>query len=255
MLIGDEAYVIAEKEHLPRVLAGFGHEEQKARNIIIVGGGNIGLSLIERLQKADSTINLKVIEIDEDRARYLSEILENVTIIHSSGLERQILEEAGIDRAETLIAITNDDETNILTSLLARQYGCDRVIPLVNKESYNNLTATLGLGAIVSPKAITVSTVMRYVRRGRIKAVHNMPGNFAEVLEIEVSDTLSFLNTPLKNVSFPDGVFVCAIEREEDVIIPGKDTVIKAFDKVIILATRGQAPKVEKMFSAPVDLF
>ena len=255
LLIGDEAYFVSEKKYLPRVLKSFGHEENKARNVILVGGGNIGLCLIERLRRADEKINIKIIEHDKERAQYLSETLEDTTIINASGLERQILEEAGIDKAETLIAVTNNDETNILACLLAQQYGCDRVVPLVNKGSYNNLTASLGLGVIVSPKAITVSTVMKHIRRGRIKAVHNMPGNYAEILEIEVSDSLPFLNSAIGSIDFPDGVFVCAMERDGKVIMVDKKTVIKANDRIVIMAIRGQAPKVEKMFSAPVDLF
>ena len=165
------------------------------------------------------------------------------------------MEEAGIEKAETFIAVTNNDETNILSSLLAQQYGCDRVIPLVNKGAYSNLTSSLGLGAVLSPKALTVSSIMKYVRRGRVKAVHNMPGNFAEILEIEASDSLPIINARLADIDFPEGVFVCAIERDDEIIIPNKDSVIKAEDRVIILALRGQAQKVEQIFSAPVDLF
>lgn len=255
MLIGDEVFFVAETEQLTRVLSDFGHEEQKARNVIIVGGGNIGLSLIHKIKEAHREVNLKVIENDVDRAAKLSEDLEDILIINASGLERKILEEAGIAETETLISVTNDDETNILASLLARQYGCDRVIPLVNKQSYNSLTGTLGLGAVVSPKAITVSTVMRHVRRGRIKAVHNLLGDFAEILEIEASDTLPILNTSIHEIGFPKGVLVCAIVREGEVIIPEPETMIKAGDHIVILATQGKAPKVEKMFSAQVDIF
>lgn len=255
MLIGDEVFFVAEKAQLPRILVGFGHEEQEARNVIIVGGGNIGLSLVHEIKESHKDVNLKVIENNTERATQLSESLDDVLILNASGLERSVLEEANISDTETLIAITNDDETNILASLLAREYGCGRVIPLVNKESYNPLTASLGLGAVVSPKAITVSTVMRHVRRGRIKAVHNMLGNFAEILEIEASETISILNTPLRDMDLPQGVLVCAIKREDQVIMPDANTTIKPGDHVITLASQGKAPKIEKMFSAQVDLF
>jgi len=255
LLIGDEAYFVTEKDNLSRVLQSFGHEEEKARNVILVGGGNIGLSLVERLKESNEKINIKIIEQDPERAKYLSEHLDDIVILNASALERQILEEAGVQKAETFIAVTNNDETNILTCLLAQQYGCDRVVPLVNKGSYNNLTSSLGLGVIVSPKAITVSTVMKHVRRGRIKAIHNMPGNYAELLEIEVSETLSFANSNLGSINLPKDVYVCAVERDGEVIIPNKETIIKANDRVVIMALRGQAAKVEKMFTAPVDLF
>jgi len=255
ILKGDEVYFIAEKEHLDRALNGFGYENKEAQNIIVVGGGNVGLSLIQKLQKSKNKYNLKIIERDTDRSQYLSDVLEGVTIINASSLDNEILEEANIEKVETLIAVTDNDETNILTSLLATQYGCDRVVPLVNKNAYDGLTASMGVGAIISPKAITVSTVMRYIRRGRIKAVHNIPGNHAEIIEIEVTDNLPFLNSPLDQVHFPEGVAICSIERNGEVIIPSRDTMIKPDDKVIVLALQGLASKVEDLFTANVDLF
>jgi trk system potassium uptake protein TrkA len=255
MLIGDQVVFVADVSQLKRVLSGFGHEEKQANNVIIVGGGNIGLSLVNTIQEEHSNVNVKIIEYNRERASQLSEILENVLILNGSGLDRQVLEEANVEETETLIAVTDDDETNILCSLLARQYGCERVIPLVNKDSYNVLTGSLGLGAVVSPKAITVSTIMRHVRRGRIKAVHNLLGNFGEILEIEASESIGIINVPLRDLNLPHGILVCAILRGEEVVIPRGDNVIKAGDHVIILAMQGKASKVEKLFSAPVDIF
>ncbi len=255
MLIGDEVFFVAESTHLKRVLKDFGHTEKKARNIIIVGAGNIGRSVIKEIRKSHKNIGIKVIEIDSDVAQRLSRDMEDITILNASGLDRDVLEEANIAETDTLISLTHDDETNIIAALLARQYGCGQVIPLVNNESYNSLTASLGLGAVMSPKAITVSTVMRHVRRGRVKAVHNLLGSFAEILEIEASESINILNTPLGDLNFPKGTFVCVIVRGDEVIIPESDHVIKAGDHVIILVTGGNAQKVEKMFSAQVDIF
>jgi trk system potassium uptake protein TrkA len=255
MLIGDEVFFVVERMHIERVLHSFGHEEKKAHNVIVVGGGNIGLSLIEKIQKSQKNVNLKVIEHDSERAIKLSEKLEDVLILNASGLEKKILEEANISSTDTLIAVTEDDETNILVSLLARQYGCERVIPLVNREAYNALTGTLGLGAVVSPKSITVSSIMRHVRRGRVKAVHNLLGDFAEILEIEASESSSVLNMPLKDLNLPDGILVCAIRRDNDIIMPDAEDSIKADDHVIILAEQSHAIDIEKMFSPQVDIF
>ena len=255
LLEGDDVYFVCEKDHLERVLNGFGYENQTARNIIIVGGGNVGLSLVQRLQDSSTDYNIKIIEKDSDRAQYLSDLLEEVTILNASSLNRNILEEANIEKTETLIAVTDSDETNILTALLANQYGCDRVVPLVNKNAYDGLTSSIGVGAIISPKAITVSTVMRHIRKGRIKAAHNIPGNFAEILEIEASDKLAFLNQPISEIHFPSGVVICAIERNDEVIIPTKDTVIKANDIIILLAMQGTVQKLESMFTPNIELF
>jgi len=254
MLIDDEVFFIAEKSQLKRILDGFGHEEQEAHNVIIVGGGNIGVTLSEIIREEHKDVGIKVIESNDDRAQYLSERLEDVLVLNASGLDRKILEEANIKKTDTLIALTNDDETNILVCLLARQYGCERVIPLVNKESYNPLTASLGFGAVVSPKAITVSNIMKHVRRGRVKAVHNL-FNFAELLEIEASDAISILNTPLYDLHLPKGVLIAAIVRDDQVIMPTGETTIKPKDHVIVLASQGMAAQVEKMFLAQVDIF
>ncbi len=255
MYVGDEVFFLTETSLLKRILVSFGHEENKARNIIVVGGGNIGLSLVKKIQNSNENINLKIIEQNTERAIYLSEILEDVLILNASGLDRQILEEANISDVDTLIAVTEDDETNILVSLLARQYGCERVIPLVNKEAYNSLTGTLGLGAVVSPKAITVSTIMRHVRRGRIRAVHNILGDFAEIIEITASESSSILNRQLCDVDLPKNVYIFAIIRDEEIILPDAKSSVKKGDHVVILAARDQAVKVEKIFSAQVDIF
>lgn len=254
MLIGDEVFFVAEKPQLKRILSGFGHEEKLAQNIIIVGGGNIGVKLTEIIKEEHKSVHIKLIEHNPARAAYLSEKLEGVLVLNASGLDRKVLEEANIQNADTLIALTNNDETNILVCLLARQFGCNRVIPLVNKESYNPLTASLGFGAVVSPKSITVSNIMKHVRRGRVKAVHNV-FNYAELLEIEASDAISILNTPLYNLDLPKGVLIAAIVREGDVIMPTGETTIRPKDHVIILAAQGMASYVEKMFLAQVDIF
>lgn len=255
MLIGDEIFFLAEFSKLSRVLSAFGHEEKPADNIIIVGGGNIGLSLARQIQKTNPDVQLKVIESDMARASFLSEHLDDVLILNASGLDKNILQEANVAQTDTFIAVTNDDETNILASLLARQYGCNRVIPLVNRDAYNVLTGTLGFGAVMSPKAITVSTVMEHVRRGRIKAVHSFLGDFAEILEVEASDSSAILNVPIKEVDFPKGVFVCAIVRDEEIIIPHGQDAIREGDHVVIFSVLDKASKVEQMFSAQVDIF
>ncbi len=255
MLVGDEVYFCVETEHLNRALIAFGHEEQEARRVVILGGGNIGLGLAQLLTHAHKDLRLKIIERGEERAVFMSEQLEDVIVLHGDGLDRDVLEEADIAHTETLIAVTNDDEANILGSLLSKQYGCERVITLVNKNTYTPLIGALGIDAVVSPRAITVSTIMQHVRRGRIKALHNLRDGFAEVIEAEASDTSTIVNTPLADLKLPQQVIVGCIVREDTVIMPRPDTVIRPGDHVIVLAAQGQAQKVERMFSVQVDLF
>ncbi len=253
--VGDEVYVIVDSKHLRRVMAAFGHLEKEARKIIISGGGNIGLSLIHKLQEEISGIQIKVIEYNSDRARFLSEQLENIIVLNGSTLEREIIDEASISTAETYIALMNDDESNILGSLLAKQFGCDRVITLVNNHAYYPLVGPLGIDVMISPKSIIVSNIMKYVRRGRIRGIHNIRDGAFELMEIEISDSSSLSNKKISDIELPSGVVIGAIVRGEEVIIANSNMDILTKDLVIILASREKARLVEKMFSIQVDLF
>ncbi len=253
--VGDEVYIIVDSKHLRRVMAAFGHLEKEARKIIVSGGGNIGLSFIRALQHEVSEAQVKIIEHNEKRAEFLSEQLENVVILHGSTLERDIMEEASIGTAETYIALMNDDESNILGSLLAKQYGCGRVITLVNNHAYYPLVGPLGIDVMISPKSIIVSNIMKHVRRGRIKGIHSIRDGEFELMEIEVSSSSSILNKRLGDIELPSGVVIGAIMRDQKVIIPKSNMEVLAKDHVMILASREKARLVEKIFSAYVDLF
>lgn len=252
---GDEAYFIVDARHLARVMAAFGHVEKKARRIAIVGGGHIGLGLAEKLRHNNKDLQIKIIENSERRAQYISEHLKDVVVLSGSGLDKDLLAEANIAETETLVAVTNDDETNILGSLLAKQYGCKNVITLVNNNDYTPLIGPLGIDSMVLPRAKIVATIMQYVRRGRIKSLHNLRDGFAEVIEAEISSNSSLANSTIEEMQLANEVIVGAIVRGDEVIIPKSDTVFKAGDHVIVVASRAQASSVEKMFSVQVDLF
>ncbi len=252
---GDEVYIVVDSKHLRRVMAAFGHLEKEARKIIISGGGNIGLSFIIKLKEEFPNSKIKVIENNEERSKLLSEQLDDVVVLHGNTLEREIMEEASIDTAETYIALMNDDESNILGSLLAKQYGCGRVITLVNNHAYYPLVGPLGIDVMISPKSIIVSDVMRYVRRGRIKGIHSIRDGEFEIMEIEVSSSSGVVNKKMQDLEFPSGVVIGAIMRNDEIVIPKSNTEILAKDHVVILASREKARLVEKMFSVHVDLF
>ena len=253
--VGDEAFFIVDTRHLKRTMVAFGHEESEARRIVIAGGGNIGFGLAKLLQEKGRGIQIKMIDRNEDRAKLISEQLQDVIVLQGSTLDRDILEEAAIDTVETFVAVTNDDESNILGSLLAKQYGCKRVITLVNNTVYSTLIGPLGIDAIVSPRSTIVATIMQHVRRGRIRALYNLRDGFAEVIEAEVSETSSIVNTPIDELALPHEVIVAAIIRDGEIVLPKSDYVVRVGDHVIILASQAQAHNVERMFSVQVDLF
>ncbi len=253
--VGDEAYLIVDSDHLRRVMAAFGHMEKEARKIVISGGGHIGLSLIRTLQEEVPDIQLKIVENNTDRATFLSGQLENVIILNGSALEREIMEEASVATAETYIALMNDDESNILGSLLAKQYGCQRVVTLVNNNAYYPLVGPLGVDVMVSPKAIIVASIMQHVRRGRIKGIHSIRDGAFELMEAEVSDVSRIANKKISDIELPAGVVIGSIIRGDEVIIPKANDELLPKDHIIIFACRDKARDVEKMLSVHVDLF
>lgn len=255
MLPGDEVYFVCDVRHLQRAMSAFGHEEGEARRIVILGGGNIGLFLAEELEAKHRHVSARMIESNRTRAQYVAQRLNRTVVLHGDGLDSEILEEAGVRTSEAVVAVTNDDEGNILASLLAKRYGCTRAITLINKTAYSSLVTPLGIDAIVSPRGITVSTILQHVRRGRIRSVHSLREGFAELIELEALETSAVVNMPLKDIDLPAEVIVGAVVRGDEVIIPRPNTVIKPRDRVIVLAAVEHVKKVEKMFAVRLEFF
>ncbi len=255
MLDGDDVYFVAETAHLTRAMVAFGHEEKEARRVIIVGGGNIGLSLAEIVEEKYPHVALKLIEINKERAEYVAQQLKRTVVIHGDALDQEILEEANVKATETVIAVSNDDEVNILTSLLAKRFGTQRAVTLVNSTTYSPLIGTLGIDTVVSPREITVSTILQHVRQGRIRSVHSLSEGFGEIIEAEALETSSLVGVPLREADLPEGVLVGAIVRGDEVIIPRGDTVIRPKDQVVIFAAASAVKSVEKLFAVRLEFF
>lgn len=251
----DEVFIVVDSSHLKRTMQAFGFLSEEARRIVIAGGGNVGRELVSLLQARGRGEQIKLIEDNPERAQFLSEHIKHAVILQGSALEKDILEQASISRVDTFIASTNHDETNILSSLLAKQYGAKRSITLVSNPAYSPLVGPLGVDCMISPRALLVATVMRHIRRGRIQHIHNLRHGFAEVIEAEVSESASIANTALSDLDLPDNVVVAAIYRGGEVILPAEDEVIRVHDLVIILAPQVHAHIIEKLFSIHVDIF
>lgn len=255
MLVGDEVYFVVDTQHTDRAMAAFGQEGQEARRILIFGGGNIGLFLAQQLEAEHSTTSLKVIEIDRERAEYVAKTLHRTIVLNGDVLDPEILEEASVGVIETAVAVTNDDESNIIAALLAKRYGCKTTMALINKTTYSSLVSTLGVDVVISPRMITVSNILQHVRRGRIHAVHSLHEGFGELIEADALETSSLVGKPLREVKLPNGVLLGAVVREGQVISPRGNTVVQAGDRVILFATSDAVKKVEKMFSVRLEYF
>ncbi len=255
ILPGDEVYFVVDTLHVSRAMPVFGHEEKEARRVIIVGGGNIGLFFARQLEHDHASIKVKVIESSRARAELIADQLTKTVVLHGDALDSEILDEANIRSAEAVIALTNDDEVNILASLMAKQQGCVKAITLINNQAYGSLISSLGIDVVVNPRATTVSSILQHVRRGRIRRVHSLRDGAAEVIEAEALETSSLVGSELREIHIPDGIILGAIVRGDDVLMPRGDTVIQRHDRVIIFAQRDKVRTVEKMLSVRLEFF
>ena len=253
---GDDVYFISPSKQVRKVMALFGHHESEARRGLILGGGNVGLLLAQKLEAdEDHDIKVKLIEYDPKRAEHVAQQLSKTTVLCGDAMNREILQEAGIEMCEAVMAVTNDDETNILGALLAKQFGAERTMTLVNNATYSPLLGDLGIDVTVNPRETTVSKILQHVRRGKISAVHAISDGMAEILEAEVMATSSILGKPMGDLKLPDGIIFGGIVRGEALIIPKNDTIIAEGDHIIILALANMVRKVEKIFSVGVEYF
>ena len=255
MLAGDEIYFVADEDHVHRAMAAFGHEEPEAHRVTIVGGGNIGLFLAQEIEQQDEDVTVKLIEMDEERAKFVAASLAHTVVVHGDVLDSEILEELNLGNTDMMITVTNDDEVNVLAALMAKRLGCERTVALVNTVHYQPLVTSLGVDVAVSPRAITVSTILQHLRRGRIRAVHSLREGVGEIIEAEAMDTSSIVGKPLSGVKLDKGIMIGAIVRDDDVIMPRGDTVIAAGDRVILYALPNVVRKVEKLFSVSLEFF
>lgn len=255
MQTGDEVYFVTDARHIRRSMAAFGYDEQEARRLLVFGGGNIGLFLAQKIEKEHPSVSLKVIEKDQERAELIARSLQETIVLNGDVLDLEILEESSIGLTETVIAVTNDDEINILSSLLAKRFGCKRAMTLINTRNYDSLIGGLGIDVVVNPRSITVSGILQHVRRGKIRAVHSLGEGFGELIEADALETSSLVGKPLKETNLPEGVLVGAIVRGDQVISPRGNTVVQVNDRVVMFATPDSVKKVEKLFSVRLEFF
>ncbi len=252
---GDEFYFITPTSKLDKAMKLFTKTAPRTRHITVMGGGNIGVDLALRINKELPGAVVKMIELSAERVTQLSQIFDTMTIINGDALEQNIMEEAQIQNCEAFIAVSNDDEANIIASLLAKRMGCKRVITLATRSHYPSFLSSLGIDAVVNPRAITVSSIMRHVRRGPIHLDYSLRDGFAEIIEMEPDNTARVINTPISDLELPDTIKIAGIQRKNTFIIPQPETEIKDGDHVIVFAKHDDIKKVERLFSQRADYY
>lgn len=255
LFVGDDCYVFCHTEDIPRTMEIFGKTQTKQERVVLVGGGNVGLAVAQELENRRSRVRTKVIEKDRHCAERAAEALERTIVLNGDGLDSALLNEAGISRADAMLSITDDDKTNMLACVRAKAEGCPYTIALVNDPTLVPLMGPLGIDAFINPRATTVSSILRHIRHGRVRAVYSIGDAEAEVIEAEVLSTSPLAGSKISDVEFPEGVLVGAIRKGEDVMRPRGDTRIDEGDVVAIFALATDVPEVERLMQVSIDFF
>ena len=253
LLAGDIVYLICEDKKLLETLAVFDKRAEPLRRAMIIGGGRIGFRLATLLQKRG--VNTKIVEKRTDHCTRLAEKLDRVVVLCGDGSDQNLLAEENIRDMDVVVTLTNDEETNILASLLAKRLGARKTITKISKFSYFALMPAIGIELVVSPRLSAINTILQHIRRGKILSAISIKGEQAEVMEAMALETSDIVGKPLKNIHFPDRVLVIAMIRNEDVIIPSGESVIEPEDRIIIFAERRAVAKIEKILAVKLEYF
>ena len=246
---GDKAYVIINSQQMKETLSAFGHDEKISNKILIIGGGNIGFNLAKNIENTFQDARLKIIEKDKNRAEKIANELNNTIVINGNGLDEDILAEVNLEDVETVIALTNDDEDNLMVSVLVEKFSKDKkTMALINKPNYSLLQSSLKIDDLIDPRMTTVSSILKHVHKGTIENAYTILDGDYEVIEAEIIETSELINKELKNCELPDEIRIGAVLRKDEIIIPSSSFVFKKQDRVVFLTKRDQLPLVESMF-------
>ena len=255
MLKEDKAYVIINASQMKDTLSAFGHNEKISNKILIIGGGNIGFNLAKNLEESFDSIRVKIIEKNKERAELIASELNDTIVINGDALDEEVLLEANIDEVQTVLALTNDDEDNLMVSVLVEKLAKDnselsdkRTMALINKPNYSLLQSSLKIDDFIDPRLNTVSSILKHIHKGTIENAYSILNGEYEIIEAEIIETSELISKELKNSNLPDEIRIGAILRGENVIIPRSNFVFKKEDIVVLLAKKDFLQVVENMF-------
>jgi trk system potassium uptake protein TrkA len=250
MLEQDKVYLVVSSDQLNAILKAFGHEEKISKNILILGGGNIGLNLAKMLEANFEGARIKIIEKNKQRAEEIAAELSSTIVINGDALDEEILKEANLEQTETVLALTDDDENNIMACVLAEKAGENkRTIAIVNKSNFRLLQSSLKIDDLVDPRMTTVSRILEHVHRGTIGTVYSLLDGEYEFIEAKILENSELLNKKIKDSNLPEHIRIGVIVRKDKVIIPKSDFEFLKDDLVVFLAKREHLQEVESIFA------
>jgi trk system potassium uptake protein TrkA len=255
MLKEDRAFVAINAKQMKETLNAFNHNEKISNKILIIGGGNIGFNLAKNLEESFDSARVKIIEKNKERAELIASQLNDTIVINGDALDEEVLMEANINEIETVLALTNDDEDNLMVSVLVEKFAKDnsdlsdkRTMALINKQNYSLLQSSLKIDDFIDPRMNTVSSILKHIHKGTIENAYSILNGEYEIIEAEIIETSELINKELKNSDLPDEIRVGAILRGDEVIIPRSNFVFKKEDIVVLLAKKDFLHVVENMF-------
>ncbi len=250
---GDYLFAVTEATRVRELLRFFGKETAPPRRVIIIGGGNTGLMLAGMIEKMG--VSVKLIEKRQDKCEHLAALLEKTIVLHGDGTSQELLKEENIEETDFFIAVTNDEEANILGALLAKQLGARKVISLIRRIDYIPLVGRVGIDGVINPRHAAISRILHFIRKGKIISATPLRDEKAEAFEFVALETSEITDRPFKEIHFPRGTIVGAIVRGEEIIIPGGDSIILPGDHVVIFSPRSAVAQLEKLLTVQLEYF
>ncbi|MEM1342946.1 MAG: Trk system potassium transporter TrkA [Pseudomonadota bacterium] len=254
LLAQDDIYFVAAREDVPRAFGIFGRENLTPERVVVIGAGNVGLKVARNIEEHPA-LRGKMIERNRARAERAADALERTIVLNGDALDAEMLTEAGVAEADAVIAVTDDDRTNVLACALAGQEGCPISIALSKDTTFQRIADPLGVSALINPRATTVSSILRHVRRGKVRSVYSIGRGEGEVIEAQVMHTSPIAGRRVRDVNFPSGTVVGAVQRGDSLIMPRGDHVIEVGDLMVIFATFQSVHQIEHMFRVSMDFF
>jgi trk system potassium uptake protein TrkA len=247
----DLLFMVMDRKRTAQALTSFGTKHRPVKKVMILGGGFIGLHLADTLE--DRGVQIKIIEQDESRCLEIAQKCSRALVLRGDATYQDLLLEENVQEMDAFIAVTDDEETNVMISLLTKKMGVRRVMTLVNKVAYSPLVHSIGVDVVISPRHAAVDKIMQFIRRGKILSVSSLPEENAEAFEAVAMETSDIVGRPLREIEFPRDAIVGALVRGSEVIIPKGSTVIEPGDRVMIFALKPAVPQVEKMMTVKLE--
>ncbi len=252
---GDQIYVFCSTADLDRTLEIFGKASRKQERVVIVGGGNVGLAVAEALEKRTDRVRARIIEKNRAIAEIAADTLERTIVLNGDGLSAELLAEAGIDRADAILVVTDDDKTNILASVRGKAAGAGMAICLVNDPTLLPILGSLDIDAYINPRATTVSSILRHIRHGRVRSVYSIGDAEAEMIEAQVLSTSPIAGRSIRDIEFPEGVLVGSVMKGDKLVKPTGATRIDEGDVIALFSMAADVPELERLLQVTIDFF